>query len=193
MGRMKDIATGLELETPDDVQLAVQYMTINEDNEAAFIEDNIDEINLRLQMAADEARAQFEPVLEDVMPPGRYYVGDPCYVIDDDEVWSEVCEFMFAGKGDNEGQFTLKDGRTIVIYGTLWGDGTYKSNLGTRHSVDAGVIGAMLESDCDKKYEHIAELGAFIDFLEPWTHSGSGGDRQNWDGVIRLGHVEIQT
>ena len=39
----------------------------------------------------------------------------------------------------------------------------------------------------------IAELGAFIDFLEPWTHSGSGGDRKNWDGVIRLGHVEIQT
>jgi hypothetical protein len=55
------------------------------------------------------------------------------------------------------------------------------------------VIGAMLESDCDKKYEHIAELGALIDFPEPWTHSGSGGNRQKWDGVIRLGHVEIQT
>ncbi len=193
MGRMKDIATGLELETPDDVQLAVQYMTINEDNEAAFIEDNIDEINLRLQMAADEARAQFEPVLEDVMPAGRYYVGDLCYVIEDDEVWSEVCDFMFDGKGNNEGQFTLKDGRTLVIYGTRYGDGTYHSNVGTEHSVDAGVIGAMLESDCDKKDEHIAELGAFIDFDEPWTHSGSGGNRRDWDGVIRLGHVEIQT
>jgi hypothetical protein len=193
MGRMKDIATGLEMETPDDVQLAVQYVTINNDNEAAFIEDNIDEINLRLQMAADEARTQFEPVLEDVMPAGRYYVGDLCYVIEDDEVWSEVCDFMFDGKGDNEGQVTLKDGRTIVIYGTRYGDGTYQSNLGTSHSVDAGVIGAMLESQCDKKYEHIEELGAFIDFPQPWTHSGSGGDRQNWDGVIRLGHVEIQT
>ncbi len=193
MGRMKDIATGLELETPDDVQLAVQYVTINSDNETAFIEDNIDEINLRLQMAADEARAQFEPVLEDVMPPGRYYVGDPCYVIDDDEVWSEVCDFMFSGKGNNEGQFTLKDGRTLVIYGTRYGDGTYESNLGTRHSVDAGVIGAMLESQCDQKYEHIAELGAFIDFDEPWTHSGSGGDRRNWNGIIHFGHVEIQT
>ncbi len=193
MGRMKDIATGLEMETPDDVQLAVQYVTINSDNEAAFIEDNIDEINLRLQVAADEARAQLEPVLEDVMPAGRFYVGDLCYVIDDDEVWSEVCDFMFDGKCNNEGQFTLKDGRRFVIYGTRYGDGTYKSNLGTRHSVDAGVIGAMLETDCDKKYEHLAELGAFIDFPQPWTHSGSGGDRRNWDGVIRLGHVEIQT
>ncbi len=71
MGRMKDIATGLELETPDDVQLAVQYVTINEDNEAAFVEEDIDEINLRLQMAADEDRAQFEPVLEDVIPAVR--------------------------------------------------------------------------------------------------------------------------
>ncbi len=68
---MKDIATGLELETPDDVQLAVQYVTINEDNEAAFVEEDIDEINLRLQMAADEDRAQFEPVLEDVIPAVR--------------------------------------------------------------------------------------------------------------------------
>jgi hypothetical protein len=56
MGRMKDIATGLELETPDDVQLAVQYVTINEGNEAAFVEEDIDEINFQLQMAADEAK-----------------------------------------------------------------------------------------------------------------------------------------
>ena len=147
------------------------------------LHNSIENVHDELEELLDVLKA------EDVMPAGRYYVGDLCYVIDD--AWSEVCDLMFAGKGNNEGQFTLKDGRKFVIYGTRWGDGTYDSNVGTQHSVDAGVIGAILESECDKKYEHIAELGAFIDFPEPWTHSGSGGDRRGWDGVIRLGHVEI--
>jgi len=151
------------------------------------LHNSIENVHDELSEMADILKAQEAAT----MPPGRYYVGDLCYVIED--AWGEVCDFMFAGKGNNEGQFTLKDGRTIVIYGTRYGDGTYESNLGTRHSVDAGVIGAMLESQCDKKYEHIAELGAFIDFPQPWTHSGSGDSRRDWDGVIRLGHVEIQT
>jgi hypothetical protein len=197
MGRIKDLATGLEIETGNVEEISpIQYITVDEGELEDF---DIDEVNLQLQMAADEVRSQFEPVLEDVMPAGRYYVGDLCYVIDDNEVWREVCSLLFQynretrQEENHEGQFTLKDGRTIVIYGTRYGDGTYESNIGTRHSVDAGVIGAMLESDCDQKYEHIAELGAFVDFPEFWTHSGSGGDRREWDGVIRLGHVEIQT
>jgi hypothetical protein len=193
---MKDLATGIEVDISamENIASPITYQTIGVEPE--FGEIDIDEVNFQLQLASDEARGIVvapDADIENVMPPGRYYVGDLCYVIDDDEVWSEVCDFMFAGKGNNEGQFTLKDGRTFVIYGTRYGDGTYESNLGTSHSVDAGVIGAMLESQCDQKYEHIAELGAFIDFHEPWTHSGSGGDRRGWDGVIRLGHIEIQT
>jgi hypothetical protein len=191
---MKDLATGIEVDisSMENIASPITYQTIGVEPE--FGEIDIDEVNFELQLAADEARGIVVAVdadIENVMPPGRYYVGDLCYVIED--AWHEVCSLMFAGKGNNEGQFTLKDGRTFVIYGTRYGDGTYESNLGTRHSVDAGVIGAMLESQCDQKYEHIAELGAFIDFPQPWTHSGSGGDRRGWDGVIRLGHVEIQT
>jgi hypothetical protein len=159
------------------------------------LHNSIENVHDELSEMADILKAQEAAT----MPAGRYYIGDLCYVIDDNEVWSEVCSFMFQynretkQEENHEGQFTLKDGRTLVIYGTRYGDGTYSSNVGTSHSVDAGVIGAMLESQCDTKYEHIAELGAFIDFSEPWTHSGSGGSRRDWDGVIRLGHVEIQT
>lgn len=198
MGRIKDIATGLEIETGQFEEVTpVQYITVDEGDLEDF---DVDEVNFQLQLASDEARGIVvapDADIENVMPPGRYYVGDLCYVIED--AWHEVCSLMFQynhstkQEENHEGQFTLKDGRTFVIYGTRYGDGTYHSNVGTEHSVDAGVIGAMLEKDCDKKYEHIAELGAFIDFHEPWTHSGGGGDRQNWDGVIRLGHVEIQT
>lgn len=134
------------------------------------------------------------------MPAGRYYVGDLCYVIGDDAVWSEICELTMPYNHETketdyrDGEFTLKDGRRIVIYSTKYGDGGYRSNLGTYHAVDAGVIGAMLESECDKKYEHIAELGAFVDFPEPWEHSGGRWTNyETWDGVIHLGHVTIAT
>ena len=134
------------------------------------------------------------------MPAGRYYVGDLCYVIGNDEVWREVCELTMPWNpvtketDYTDGEFTLKDGRRIVIYSTKYGDGGYHSNIGTYHSVDAGVIGAMLESDCDSKYDHINELGAFVDFDTPWEHSGGRWTNYDgWDGVIHLGHVAIPT
>lgn len=134
------------------------------------------------------------------MPAGKYYVGDLCYVIGDDSVWSEVCELTMPWNPETketdytDGEFTLKDGRRIVIYSTKFGDGVYNSNIGTEHSVDAGIIGAMLESECDKKYDHIESLGAFIEFSDAWEHSGGRWTNyETWDGVIRLGHVEIPT
>ena len=134
------------------------------------------------------------------MPAGRYYVGDLCYVINDDKVWSEICELTMPYNSKTketdykDGEFTLADGRRIVIYSTKYGDGGYRSNIGTYHSVDAGVIGAILESECDSKYENINNLGAFVDFPEPWEHSGGRWTNYDgWDGVIHLGHVAIAT
>ena len=35
-------------------------------------------------------------------PAGKYYIGDPCYVIDDDK-WSQVCDQIF--KDGSESRF----------------------------------------------------------------------------------------
>lgn len=122
------------------------------------------------------------------MPAGKYYVGDLCYVMHPE--WDECCELFFEGRDDhgcNDGEFTLKDGRRFASYGTAFGDGVYTSNLGTAHCVDAGLIGCIRVEDIrDNSYENVEELGAIIDFPEPF-------DTYSEDGFIVFGHVEINT
>ena len=66
-----------------------------------------------------------------------YYLGDPCYVIPDDE-WDEFCQIM---RFDGE-KFEYKDEFCRVI-GT-GGDGDFGGL-----SVDAGIIGVIPVSLCD--------------------------------------------
>ena len=103
-----------------------------------------------------------------MMPAGRYYIGDLCYVMHPE--WSECCELFFPHPGPEqavEGKFQLADGRRFASFGTAWGDGCYRSNIGTDHSVDSGSIGCILLDDIrDTQYssERVAELGAVVEF-----------------------------
>ena len=125
------------------------------------------------------------------MPAGRYAIIDLCYVMHD--VWPEVCGLFFPphepeGRG-HEGEFVLKDGRRFASFGTAWGDGTYRSSINTLHSVDSGSIGCIRVEDIrDNTYsaERIAELGAIVDFTEPFQVSAD-------QGLLKFGHVLIET
>lgn len=123
----------------------------------------------------------------DTMPAGRYYVGDLCYVMHD--VWDEVCDLMFRNaclRGEY-GKFKLKDGREFAVYSTAYGDGLYYDGSGREYSVDAGVIGCILESDIRDPHPSVAiEGGNVIDFAKDFDTSE---DR----GVIRFGDVYIDT
>ena len=66
-----------------------------------------------------------------------YYLGDPCYVIPDEE-WGDFCSIM---RDDGE-EFEYK-GETCVVIGT-GGDGDFGGL-----SVDAGIIGCIPVSLCD--------------------------------------------
>jgi len=68
---------------------------------------------------------------------GEYYLGDPCYVIPDDE-WSDFCSIM---RDDGE-DFEYK-GETCRVIGT-GGDGSFGGL-----SVDAGIIGVIPVVLCD--------------------------------------------
>ena len=123
------------------------------------------------------------------MPAGRYYIGDLCYVMHD--AWDECCDLFFP-PGDNigrgkEGEFTLKDGRRFASFGTAYGDGTYRSNIGTSHSVDSGSIGCIRVEDIrDNTYEDIESLGAIVEFDQPFEVSED-------QGLLVFGHVQIET
>jgi hypothetical protein len=121
-----------------------------------------------------------------MMQAGKYYVGDLCYVMTDEE-WDEVCGLTIINNDCAEGEFTLSDGRRFAMYGTKWGDGEYRSNVGTKHSVDSGTIGCILVNDIKaQKYLDIETLGAMLDFDENFTTF-------NKDGLIVFGMVIINT
>ena len=73
-----------------------------------------------------------------VLPPGDYYLGDPCYVINED--WDEFLNEFW--KFDRGGVFRYK-GRTCAAFYTKYGDGQYEVTEGAFGwlPVDAGMIG----------------------------------------------------
>jgi hypothetical protein len=130
-----------------------------------------------------------------MMQAGEYYVGDLCYVFDDTE-WGEICSIMFNTthpSGVRDGEFEMKDGRRFATYSTKHGDGCYKDQHGNRYSVDAGLIGCIKLADIKvEKYNDISELGAIHTFERDFTTSG-GRSNPEWDGVICIGGVKINT
>ena len=122
------------------------------------------------------------------MPAGRYYIGDLCYVMHPE--WNEVCEMFFppdAPPRGVEGEFSLKDGRRFASFSTAYGDGTYRSNIGTDHSVDAGIIGCIRVEDIrDDAYDDIERLGAIVEFNQPFEVDSDAG-------LLKFGHVSIET
>ena len=126
------------------------------------------------------------------MPAGEYYIGDLCYVMDDEE-WNEFCSITIDGMKCIDGEFSLKDGRRFATYGTAYGDGVYHDQYGHSYAVDAGLIGCILTKDIKaEKYENLLDLGAVMTFDNSFVTSGGRGEK-DWEGVIQFGHVMIET
>lgn len=127
-----------------------------------------------------------------MMPAGVYYVGDLCYVMDDDE-WDEFCSLTIQGNDCIDGEFTMKDGRRFATYGTKFGDGEYRDQFGNSYSVDAGLIGCIRFEDIKTvKYGGYSKLGKIIEFKNDFVTAG-GRRNGNWNGVIQIGNLEIET
>lgn len=125
------------------------------------------------------------------MPPGKYYVGDLCYVLHGD--WNEVCDLTIDDNSVKNGIFKLKDGRQFAMYSTMYGDGQYYDYQGRAYSVDSGTIGCIkiddLVSDTEKKdLESTIEAGhgQVLRFPEEFTV-------YTFEGEINFGNVHIKT
>lgn len=114
-----------------------------------------------------------------MLEPGTYYVGDLCYVFNDEKL-DKMCDCI-----QKEGKilFELED---MVFYdmSTAYGDGTYKDNYGRSYPVDSGSIGCVHVShiDEDKKPKEGEKdpCGHLITFTEPFECSVE-------DGCMRFG------
>lgn len=89
-------------------------------------------------VAAEEPEPEWKKIvgLEQTFPPGRYYLSDICYSMDDelyDDIWGKKFNYdtgFYTNGTDNFG-----------VFHTAYGDGCYRGSNGKKYGVDAGVIG----------------------------------------------------
>jgi hypothetical protein len=127
-----------------------------------------------------------------MMPAGKYYIGDLCYVMTNEE-WREFCDITLDGTKVKDGEFQFKDGRRFATYSTAFGDGVYHDQYGHSYSVDAGLIGCILVEDIKAdKYDNLLDLGAIQEFDTDFVTDGGRGT-PDWQGTIQFGRVVIET
>lgn len=119
-----------------------------------------------------------------MMRAGKYYVGDLCYVLNDED-WDNVCALIIKDNQRLEGEFELRDGRRFAIYGTTWGDGAYEDEFGKNYSVDSGTIGCILLEDITKG-EILESFGNIVEFHNDF-------ETFEKDGIIHIGKIVIDT
>ena len=142
-------------------------------------------------MTIQDRMNDFQPIFLNETTMHKYYIGDLCYVIEDDN-WSEVCDLSFDPLNEPGDMLQLEDGRQFFILDTAYGDGCYCGTDGKVYSVDSGTIGAIKVDDCDKdKLADITErgLGHIVEFAYPLLE----GDVQNDHGTLYFGSLAIYT
>lgn len=114
------------------------------------------------------------------LPPGEYYIGDPCYVFSS-KTWDELL--------DETDSFEEKDihnfnGRDLWAHSTAWGDGTYCDQNGIEYAVDSGMLGIIPLAliDNPEGLEH----GTVIKFQRDVVVEFE-------NGVFWFGHIRIDT
>lgn len=115
------------------------------------------------------------------LPAGTYYVGDTCYVLDDDTYE----EMMYI-----DGLCT--NGTDIIgFFPTAYGDGCYKDTKGRSYGVDGGNIGIVPIELCNPNY---VGFGTVITIPNEF-HFGSTKDFTIWlkDPVNSNNSFEIPT
>lgn len=118
---------------------------------------------------------------------GEYYIGDPCYILDEDqyEVLLTETEFFMQGSVDRGGvMFDKVTGKYFSVFSTKYGDGCYRGNNGFTYGVDAGCIACIpVEMVSEPRYDTDVTAVQFDrDFEVRYD-----------DGLIVFGDVVINT
>jgi hypothetical protein len=150
------------------------------------------------------------------MPAGAYYLGDPCYVFDNNErgtdEWTRLLENSdYFDAGESEGSpvgyvdvpadpsdpaNSATVSLPVLAFGTAYGDGGYEDRDGNHYSVDAGMIGlvpawwvaANMEANAGD-LSYLTDNACFVVFDTDVECTKDGPD----EGLLSFGRVEIVT
>jgi hypothetical protein len=115
------------------------------------------------------------------LPPGKYYIGDPCYVFQD-ATWDRLLETALEDL--QHGEITEFDGRQLWGHATMHGDGVFEDQNGVEYGVDTGTLGAVpIELIDDPAGE---ENGTIVD-------APNGLSVEHDNGTFWFGNIVIKT
>lgn len=103
----------------------------------------------------------YKEVYRYTAPPGKYYIGDLCYVLGDD-----VYDKVFGEQG-YEGGLYKQEGTAnfFLVDNTAYGDGLYIGSDRREFAVDAGIIG-ITPASCMAKNDGGGQVYTFNDPVE---------------------------
>jgi hypothetical protein len=113
------------------------------------------------------------------VPPGKYVLGDPCYVVPDSD-WINLldsCDYFEQPIGNIQG-------RQILAFSTAYGDGTYQDNQQHEYLVDSGHIGLV---PFDYAVNLLPGFGRVVEFTTAKIC------KRSQDGVLIFGPITINT
>lgn len=118
-----------------------------------------------------------------MMPAGRYFIGDLCYVMHPQ--WDEFCHLTLSGNSVLNGVFQLENGVRFASLSTKFGDGCYEDETGGSYPVDAGLIGCIRVEDISDETADLSlgNIYVFEDEFEVYEE----------DGVLTFGYITINT
>jgi len=116
--------------------------------------------------------------MHSVLPKGKYYFGDICYIMDDEvyhKVWGDKLGFA---DGKHDVDFVDSKGKhwtgTFAVAGTAYGDGCY-TGVHKDYGVDAGVLGLVPESLWDSEKGTGDNLGMIFTVKDSVTFKANDG------------------
>jgi len=126
-----------------------------------------------------------------VMPAGKYWIGDPCYIFPHHGPMENKWEELLAEVGFFEESYGELDDGKIKVWAasTAYGDGRYIGSNGKAFPVDAGLIGIAPQETVEylgRTDNDLDYLGLFIEFEEPFVVKSR-------DGNFTFGHIDIDT
>ena len=113
------------------------------------------------------------------LPPGRYWIGDPCYVIPKSE-WSS-----FLAAIDRDTAIATIGQHQAAVFRTHYGDGSFTGDNDVRYGVDSGNIAAV---PMELVQQRDPPTGSVIDTPGPLIC-----DADHKTGEIRFGSLTIFT
>jgi hypothetical protein len=125
-----------------------------------------------------------------ILRAGKYWIGDPCYVLDEhisfnwDEFVTECHKDDPTGR-KNEGVVDHQN-ITFAFFGTEYGDGYYSDNEGNGYGVDAGILGCIPVEKIENSLIENSFFGTIHEFEEDFVCTFD-------DGTISFGDIIIET